>query len=528
MALSSLKIPLVKMKMRIPRPEKRGLKALFLAGAVTAFCCSSAVGQEQGESLVLSPSQAVAFALDRNLALIGARLGPQAAALDVSAANAAWSPRLSSDTGVADGRTPSLTVFSPPAGLVSTQIASGAAITQALPWGSSYSVEWDAGRQVGNSPVALLNPQLTTAATLSFTQRLLRGLTIDEARANRLISLKGLTVSEAELASTVAATTHSVLRAYWAWFYARDYLAVERKSLELAQTLLRDDRDRAALGKIAAVDVVEAEAEVARRSDVIVSATKDLANAEDQLRLLTFGPRDPEQSRPLVPPAEVDDSDVPVNDAGDTIARAFDSRQDLRVLRAYLDVDDVTVRRLRNERLPEAALRVSYTGQGVSGSGVPSPLGNAVPIVGARGFSSALGDLAALRYSGWATDLSISVPIGHSPAAAEAAKAAVKRAQDETTLQYAEQRVATEVRSVVRDVEANRQRLPLTANAVALAERRLDAEQRKFLVGLSTSFLVFQAQRDLTASRESQLKSALDYRLSLADLQAVRHIPVLR
>jgi outer membrane protein TolC len=120
------------------------------------------------------------------------------------------------------------------------------------------------------------------------------------------------------------------------------------------------------------------------------------------------------------------------------------------------------------------------------------------------------------------------MPIGNSLASAEAAKASLKRTREETTLRSAEQRVATEVSSVIRDVEANRQRLPLTANAVTLAERRLDAEQRKLVVGLSTGFLVFQAQRDLTTAREGQVKSVLDYRLSLADLQAAGTISVRR
>jgi len=298
----------------------------------------------------------------------------------------------------------------------------------------------------------------------------------------------------------------------------------------MAQRLLRDDRERVALGKIAAVDVIEAEAEVARRSDVILSATKDVANAEDQIRLLIFAPRDPEQSRSLAPPPNLTEPAVLVAPPAEMIGRALDSRQDLRALRASLGIDDVLVKRLRNERLPDVSLGLSYSGQSVAGMiARPSqgttglPAGSFPP-----SFSSALGDLVNFQYPGWSAQLSVSVPIGKSLAAAEAAKASVKQRQDETTLQSAEQHVATEVKAAIRTLEANRQRQPLTANAVTLAERRLDGEERKFVVGLSTSFLVFQAQRDLTNAREAQVKSVLDYRLSLADLQAVQTIPVPR
>ena len=518
------------MQMLIRLRDGVGLRALGLATAVIALCCAGARGQEKVDSLVLSPEQAVAFALERSLVLKGARLGPKIASLEVSAANTAWSPLLTGNVGIADSRTPPLSVFDPQAGLVRREITAGAAIGQQLPWGSAYSVEWGAERLTGNNPLARLNPQLTTIGSVTYMQHLLRGLPIDEARANRLISLKGQTVSEAELASTVADTTYAVLRAYWTWIYARAYLATEQQSLTLAQSLLRDDRERASLGKIAAVDVVEAEAEVARRSDVILSATKDVATAEDEVHLLIFAPTDPEQSRPLVPSSDLGEPDVPVDSPQETIARVLDSRQDLRILQIALDVDDVTVRHLRNARLPDVSLSMSYTGQGVAGTAVPPSPGNPGSAGGnfPRSFSSALGDLVHSRYPTWSAELSVSVPIGKSRASAEAAKASVKRTQDEITLRSAEQQVITEVKAVIRDVDANHQRLPITANAVILAERRLDAEQRKFVVGLSTSFLVIQAQRDLTTALEQRVRSVLDYHLSLADLQAVQTISLPR
>lgn len=523
MVPSLTEIPFNEMK-KSTRSRKAVLrKVLALAGCLLATWCIRAAAQEQPDSLVLTPERAIAFALERSLVLKGARFGPQIAALQVRSANTAWSPRLSGSAGISDAHTPPLSTFDPQSGPVARQIASGVGVSQLLPWGTSYTVEWDAARLTGNNPLALYNPQLTTNGAVTITQHLLRGLTIDEARANRLVSLKGQTVSDAELASAVAATTYSVLRAYWTWIYAREYLATEQQSLALARGLLRDDRERASLGKIAAVDVVEAEAEVARRSDVILSATKDVANAEDELRLLIFAPTDPEQNRPLAPPSLLPDTDMPAASQDEVIVRALDSRHDLRILRTALDIDDITVKRLRNERLPDAALVLSYTGEGAAGVPVPS---SSSPVA-QRSFSSAWNDLAHFRYPSWSAGISVSWPI-RSQAAAEAAKASVKRSQDETLLRSAEQQVATEVRSVVRTVDANRQRLPLTINAVALAERRLEAEQRKFVVGLSTSFLVIQAQRDLTASKERQVQSVLDYRLSLADLQTVETIPVFR
>ena len=60
----------------------------------------------------------------------------------------------------------------------------------------------------------------------------------------------------------------------------------------------------------------------------------------------------------------------------------------------------------------------------------------------------------------------------------------------------------------------------------SFADRRLEAEQRKFAAGTSTSFIVFQAQRDLAQARNNELKAILDYAQSVVDLETVQEVPL--
>jgi outer membrane protein TolC len=71
-------------------------------------------------------------------------------------------------------------------------------------------------------------------------------------------------------------------------------------------------------------------------------------------------------------------------------------------------------------------------------------------------------------------------------------------------------------------VETNFKRVESTRAARVLQERRLDAEEKKFAAGMSTSFLVTQAQRDLTLTALSQLQAELDYRKSLVEFERVQ------
>jgi hypothetical protein len=63
------------------------------------------------------------------------------------------------------------------------------------------------------------------------------------------------------------------------------------------------------------------------------------------------------------------------------------------------------------------------------------------------------------------------------------------------------------------------------AAARELAERRLEAEQSRFDVGLSTNFFVVQAQRDLRDAQNAELRALLDYRRAQVEFERVQQVP---
>src|SRR5262249_49876287 len=79
-----------------------------------------------------------------------------------------------------------------------------------------------------------------------------------------------------------------------------------------------------------------------------------------------------------------------------------------------------------------------------------------------------------------------------------------------------------QVRDAAWKVEMNAKRLDTTRAARTLAEQRLNAEQKRYEVGMSTSFLVIQAQRDLAQAKTNELSATLSYDLSLVDFEALQ------
>jgi outer membrane protein TolC len=81
------------------------------------------------------------------------------------------------------------------------------------------------------------------------------------------------------------------------------------------------------------------------------------------------------------------------------------------------------------------------------------------------------------------------------------------------------------VRDASRQVDTSLKRVDATKKAREFAEKRYDAEQKRINVGLSTTFQLFQAQRDLNAARLAELNAIIAYNRALVNFEAVQIVP---
>jgi HAE1 family hydrophobic/amphiphilic exporter-1 len=75
-----------------------------------------------------------------------------------------------------------------------------------------------------------------------------------------------------------------------------------------------------------------------------------------------------------------------------------------------------------------------------------------------------------------------------------------------------------QIDDAVKFIRSSFERVEATRAARAFAQEALSAEQKKLENGKSTSFLVLQAQRDLTQRRSEEIKALADYNNALAQL----------
>ncbi len=215
-------------------------------------------------------------------------------------------------------------------------------------------------------------------------------------------------------------------------------------------------------------------------------------------------------------------------DVDSAVRHALLNRTDLDTLDKNLERTDTDIRYFRNQQLPDVNLQVDYGLTGQAGERLLRTDGLLGTVVGReqRSFGNALGDIFANEFPNWTVQVNVSYTLGTSTADASLERSRLERSRSEASRRSLELRIATEVRDAARSVRTNLQRVEATRASREFAERRLAAEQRKFEVGLSTNFLVFQAQRDLATARNTEQQAILDYIRSLVDFEAVQEIPL--
>jgi outer membrane protein TolC len=514
-------------RLQVPPSQKASTDHPSRGGGGQPLAAAQA-GMPAAPVRTLSVDDAVRLALEQNLDLQVERINPQIQDLAVADVRTFWTPNFISSLTADNADTPASGFLSGGQDKVhDAQVSTSVGLNQQLPWGGRYNFAWNSARATTSSIFTSFNPVLRSNLNFAVVQPLLRDFGIDAVRQQLLVSRKNREISDVQLRSTVVSTVRDVKNAYWDLVFARSSLDVQRQSLDLARESLRNNRTRVEVGTMAPIDIVEAEAEVARNEETVIVAEAEIQRAEDRLRSLVYDPKMPDFWNITIQPSDAATLRTQPIDVDAAVRNALDKRTDLARARRSLEARDIDIRYFRNQLLPQVNLEANYGLAGLGGTQLESftgfPADGATrTILGRRSFGSVLGDIFSNDFPSWTVGVTVGYPIGTSSADVNLARAKLERGQMEAAIRNLELQAATEVRDLGRQVNTNLKRTEATRASRQLAERRLEAEQKKFTVGMSTSFIVFQAQRDLSTARNNELRAILDYNRSLVDFEAVQ------
>jgi outer membrane protein TolC len=481
-------------------------------------------------TLSLSVDDAIRLALDRNLDIAVQRLNPQTFDYSIGALQAQYRPTLTSALSYQAQTNPSNSTISGAQagqGIEQGTNTFNGGVLQNLRWGGgSLAAALNNNKQTTTSLNALFNPQFNTNWSANYTQPLLRNFKIDSTRQQLVVTKLNQDISEIQLQALIINTVSNVRNAYWDYVFAVQSVDVAKRSVALAEQLVKDNQTRVEVGTMAPIDIVQAQSQAATQRQNLATAEGTRRTAELTLkRLIVSGTSDPNWASTIDPVERPDFVPEPI-DVAAAVRRALENRTDLQQAKKNLQVNDVTLKYLTNQTLPQADLVARYglIGQGgtqftnCTGNGVTRQCTTTLP----GGYADALSTLFNRNYPTWNVSLNVSYPLGTSTQEANVARAHIQLNQVEAQLKQIELQIATDVTNAATQVQSNVERVQAAQVAREFAQRTLEAEQSKFEVGMQTNYFVVQAQRDLATAQNNELQAILAYRRSLVELERLQ------
>jgi outer membrane protein len=473
--------------------------------------------------LPLSMGDLISLILQNNLDVGVNRLTPLSSQYLIDTLYRQFEPSIHLQATVSRNTTPATTIL---AGALNSTALTGAynvGFSQSLMTGSIVSVDATMNRNSTNSTFSTLNPSWQSVLKYSFTQHLARDFGKSVNSHQIRVAKNNEKISEVQFERQLLDLVAQAQRSYWDLVFAADDIKVKQRSVDLAQKTLSDNKIQVDIGTLAPIDMVQAESEVANRQVQFVTSTYTEIQTQDQVKKLLTSQGDPGMVTAKLLPVDgvrkPDAADVlPVDEA---IKVALENRPEMKQYQLELENKKIDYEFTKNQLLPTIDFIASYTQTGVGGtkaqtSGGIFGGGTVNPdLIGSLG--TALSQVFGFNYTGYSAGVSIQIPLGNRSAQADNARSATDRRIAENKLTAQAQQIALEVRNALTQVEMNKAKIEAAQKARELAERRLDAEQKKFDLGASTIRFVLEEQRNVAQAQTDEIQSLVNYTKSLVD-----------
>lgn len=416
----------------------------------------------------------------------------------------------------------SLNIFSDPVVNQNTGTANFGYL-QGFKTGTNLSVGFNNTHLTTQNSSQTYSPVISSGFQMRLTQHLLQGFGFAPNTRFIRIAKNNREISDVAFRLQIITTVDQIENLYWNLVFAYENVRVANESLTFAQKTLSDTKKQVEIGSLAPIEVVRAQSTVSTDQQQLTLAQTNL-----QLQQLLMKNA---LSRTLVDPKLADAEVIPTSTMQlpeqepvvpiqDLVNDALSHRAELSEARINLTNQEVSMKAVRSSLLPSLDLYGYYGGTGIGGDVSPfcnfggAPCfnsANAAPPFrngGPVSYGNALDQMVTSAAPDKGVGLTLSIPIRNRVGQATQVRSELEYRQAQMRLQQLENQVRIEVRNAQFSVTQNRAAVEAAKAAVELGRQSLDAEQKKYALGASTSTLVLQNQSAL-ATAESNLVSTM-------------------
>ncbi|HEU0119276.1 MAG TPA: TolC family protein, partial [Bryobacteraceae bacterium] len=389
--------------------------------------------------------------------------------------------------------------------------------SQTLDSGLQFIGGFNATKTSTNNSFNFFNPALNGQMSGGLVMPLLRGRGREINRLPITIARSRLRIGNENFLNSLLTLLTNAENAYWDLLGARETLRVQEKALELSAEALKRSKRELELGAISPLDIYQPEANYATAEIQVLQARYRLQQFEDALRRQMGADLDQKYrnmgivlTETPLPPSDERDMDREA-----VVTKALRLRPDLRALVEEIHQDDLVLKQTSNALLPDLSLRGTYTSTGRGGDRYNTSTGT---LISRGGFPDALDQIFGFGFPIYQFGISLRLPIKDRNAAANFADAVIAKRQDVLNRRSTEQTIRQQVLNAISQVESSKASVKLAAVARDLAQKQLDAEQKKYDLGTSVIFFVLDATTRLVNADAQLVNNTIQYRRNQLNL----------
>lgn len=350
-----------------------------------------------------------------------------------------------------------------------------------------------------------------------FAQPLLRGAGRFNNTRYITIAKTNKRISTAILEAQLIATISGIQNLYYDLVSLQETVAVQERAVDAAETLLRNNQQQLAVGRMAPIDVAQAEALVESARLGFVQAV----TLRDQQEVVLRSVLDPQsllEKGPLSKLVAIDELKAPADvivEMDDLVRSALTKRPDLQQAKLQISNGERFVAADKNATRPELDIFGQFQSRGVIIPGL-------MPIGGDPGTGAGLllsvptGGVRSSRI--YEAGLQFNFPIQNKVAQADLGADQVQLRQQSIRLTQLEAQVSAEVRNAFIGLKAAKQAAETAAASRRLQEQLLAAEREKFQAGRATNFFVIQQQAYLAQAQVTEIIAKAAWNKAAAQL----------
>ncbi len=477
---------------------------------------------EEENVISLTLEECVIKTLRDNLNVAVEVINPELAEASVSKAKEAFMPRLDFAYGKEWLENPSYWWLEQADTVINRNLDYSVSFVQNVPTGGNFSLTLYNDRTETTAGLQVINPRYGSSLRFGFSQPLLKNFGVKVNRKEILVARNNLDISISQFEKTLLETIYKVEEAYWNLTYSIEYFKVMQQSLKLAQDLLAKNRKEVEVGKLAEIEILNAEATVASReadilqAEILIRRNEDIL--ADLLNLKEFG----ELERIKIVPLDRPDFVQKKISLEEALAIAYRQSPDLKTQRKTIETNELNMKVAKNQMLPSLDLSFSYWSPGLSGTEIVfDPVNPFAPPIGeiVHPPSEAMEEAFSFEYDNWNVGLTLSIPLSSLTTKADYVRARMETEKSQLELKNVERQIFLEVRDAVREMDTNYKRVQAYRVSRELAQKRLEAEVKKLDVGLTTNYFVLQYQEELAREESLLLNAMVDYLIAVARLE---------